>query len=127
VDEPAQDGGDDAGPTPYELLLGALGACTAITLQLYARRHGWPLEGVEVRLEHSRRHARDCADCAERDLLLELIDKQIELHGPLSEPQRERLLQIADRCPVQRTLRGDVAIVSAESLAYADERRVPGD
>src|SRR5204863_3492341 len=112
VDEPIAAGGGDSGPTPYELLLAALGGCTGMTLELYAKRKGWSLEGVEVRLEHRRDYARDCADCPERDVLLDRIEKHIELRGPLSDEQRARLLEIAERCPVQRTLAGPIQVVS---------------
>lgn len=110
VDEPADAGGKDAGPTPYELLLGALGACTSITLRMYAARKEWPLESVEVHLAHDRVHAVDCANCENPDAnaFLDRITKRIVLQGPLSADQRERLLQIADRCPVQRTLQSFV-------------------
>ena len=111
ADESIEDGGGDSGPTPYELLLAALGSCTGMTLQLYARRKGWPLEGVEVRLEHRRDYNRDCIECPDRDVLLDRIEKHIELRGPLSDDQRARLLDIAERCPVQRTLSSPIQIV----------------
>jgi len=106
VDEPVDAGGSDAGPTPYELLLGALGSCTAITLRLYATRRNWPLESVEVHLTHDRVHARDCANCEDRNanVFLDRITKRIVLHGALSPDQHARLLEIAEHCPVQRTL-----------------------
>jgi putative redox protein len=113
ADEPLDAGGEDSGPTPYELLLAALGACTAITLRLYAQRKGWPLDGVEVRLEHRRRHRADCEECEGREVLLDQIDKRIELRGPLTDEQRARLLEIAERCPVQRTLTRPIQIVPA--------------
>ncbi len=103
ADEPAPEG-DDLGPTPYELLLSALGACTSMTLLMYARRKGWPLEEVQVELTHDRVHARDCDDCEEGDVKLELIRRHIRLLGPLSSEQRDRLTEIARRCPVHRTL-----------------------
>ena len=117
VDEPADAGGADGGPTPYELLLGALGACTAITVRMYAERRGWPLEGVEVTLGHSRVHAQDCEDCADRDAMLDRIEKHVVLSGPLSDEQRTRLLEIADRCPVQKTLSGQLRIISGAGQA----------
>lgn len=110
VDEPVSAGGADAGPNPYDLLLGALGACTAITVSLYARRKGWPLESVEVRLEHDRIHAEDCKDCDTREGMLDQITKTVVLHGKLDEEQRQRLESIAWRCPVQRTLVGEVTV-----------------
>lgn len=110
VDEPLQAGGTDTGPTPYELLLGALGACTAMTLRLYADRKGWPLAAVSVELSHSRIHAEDCAECETRDGFLDQIDKRLRLEGPLDAEQRARLAEIAERCPVQRTLQREVVI-----------------
>jgi len=109
TDEPAP-AGNDAGPNPYELLLGALGACTAMTLRLYADRKGWPLRGVDVALRHDRIHAEDCADCDTRDGFLDRISKRITLHGDLDEEQRQRLSEIAERCPVQRTIQREVVI-----------------
>ena len=110
ADEPADYGGDDSGPTPYELLLGGLGACTAMTLRIYAERKDWPLERVEVRLTHEKIHARDCADCETREGRIDRIDRRLTLHGPLEAKQRERLLEIADKCPVHRTLTGEIKI-----------------
>jgi uncharacterized OsmC-like protein/pimeloyl-ACP methyl ester carboxylesterase len=112
ADEPAVDGGTDAGPTPYGLLLAALGACAGMTMGLYAARKGLPLAGTRVRLRHSRDHRVDCEDCADRDAKLERIDRELELFGPLSAEQRARLAEIADRCPVHRTLTGHVEIVT---------------
>jgi uncharacterized OsmC-like protein/alpha/beta superfamily hydrolase len=112
ADEPAGAGGADAGPTPYGLLLAALGACTGMTLRLYADRRRLPLAGTRVRLRHSRVHAADCEDCAESDAKLERIEREIELFGPLAEDQRARLLAIANRCPVHRTLTSQAEIVS---------------
>lgn len=112
VDEPTDAGGEDAGPTPYELLIGALGACTSITVRMYAARKQWPLESVEVHLGHDRVHAVDCANCDNPDAnaSLDRITKRIVLQGPLSADQRERLLQISERCPVQRTLQSSIVI-----------------
>jgi putative redox protein len=111
ADEPLPDG-QDAGPNPYELLLGALGACTSMTVRIYAARHAWPLEGVEVRLRHERVHVTDCIDCATRDVMLDKVTKELTLNGPLEETQRARLAEIAARCPVQRTLERSVLIES---------------
>jgi uncharacterized OsmC-like protein len=110
VSDEAPPMGGDEGPNPYELLLGALGACTAMTLRLYADRKGWPLEAVEVHLRHDRLHARDCAECETREGFLDRISKQLSLRGPLDDEQRQRLAEIAERCPVQRTLQREIVI-----------------
>jgi uncharacterized OsmC-like protein len=110
ADEPIGEGGTDTGPNPYELLLMALGSCTAMTLRLYAERKGWPLERVVVRLAHDRMHAEDCLECETRIGLLDRIEREIELTGPLDDEQRQRLLEIADRCPVHRTLQSEIVI-----------------
>jgi putative redox protein len=110
VDEPVQLGGTEAGPTPYDLLLASLGACTAITLRMYARRKGWPLTDVEVRLRHQKIHAQDCADCETKDARIDQIDREITLRGTLDEAQRARLLQIANRCPVHQTLASEIHV-----------------
>jgi putative redox protein len=103
-DEPTSMGGTDTGPTPYDLLLAALGSCTSMTVAMYARRKQWALERVTVRLHHSRVHADDCAACETRVAALTLIEQDIEFEGVLNEEQRARLLAIAKRCPVHRTL-----------------------
>ncbi len=108
-DEPA-DWGNDEGLNPYELLLAALGACTSMTLRMYADRKQWPLKNVQVRLGHSRSYAEDCAACDTKQGLLDQIDAEISLIGDLSEGQRQRLMQIADHCPVHRTLLGKIQI-----------------
>lgn len=106
VDEPADEGGNDLGPSPYELLTAALGACTAMTLQVYARRKGYPLHEVAVEVEHSRTHAEDCKQCENPVAgLLEHVHRRIVLHGPLDEVQRADLLRVAQKCPVHKTLR----------------------
>ena len=109
-DEPASVGGTDSGPTPYDLLLAALGSCTSMTVAMYARRKQWPLERVTVHLRHSRVHAKDCAACETQDAKLTVIERDIQLDGPLGEEQRARLLAIANRCPVHLTLTSKIDI-----------------
>lgn len=110
ADEPLEYGGGNQGPSPYEYLLAALGACTAMTVSMYARSKKWPLEEALVRLSHRKIHAEDCRDCDEKDLRIEHFERELELRGQLDEAQRQRLLEIAERCPVHRTLTGDLRI-----------------
>jgi putative redox protein len=110
ADEPVSAGGGDSGPGPYELLLMALGSCTSMTVHMYAARKHWALDQVIVTLRHQRVHAQDCADCEDRKSMLDRIDKRIELIGALDEAQRTRLAEIADHCPVHRTLTSKVDI-----------------
>ena len=112
ADEPVALGGSDLGPNPYDLLLAALGACTAMTLRMYARQKNWPLEHVSVRLAHRKIHAEDCADCESKAGKIDEIDREIALTGPLDEAQRARLLEIANKCPVHRTLHSEVKVRS---------------
>lgn len=102
--------GHDTGPSPYDLLLAGLGACTAMTLRMFAARKQWPLEKVTVSLRHSRIHAADCADCETETGQLDRIDRVVELTGELTDEQRSRLLEIADKCPVHRTLHSEVEV-----------------
>ena len=110
ADEPVEAGGTDQGPNPYELLLGALGSCTAMTILMYARRKQWPVEHVRVELDHSRVHAKDCEDCETKDVRLDYFRKRITVRGSLTEEQRARLAEISQRCPVHRTLTGTIRI-----------------
>jgi len=113
ADEPRSvPGGTDRGPSPYEYLLAGLGACTSMTLRMYADRRGWPLEGVSVLLRHDKVHAEDCAACETSARKIDRIERQISLAGLLDSAQRQRLLEIADRCPVHRTLRSEILIES---------------
>jgi putative redox protein len=111
ADEPSAIGGTDRGPTPYELLLSALGSCMAMTLRIYADRKGWPLDGVEVRLRTASSHALDCEQCEKTPVGVTRIERRLELSGQLTDEQRSRLLEIADRCPVKQTLERGLKIV----------------
>lgn len=109
-DEPKSAGGFDQGPDPYALLLSALGSCTSMTLQLYARHKAIPLERIRVHLRHAKVHAKDCAECENKEGMLDWIERRIELSGALSAEQREALLGIANKCPVHRTLTSRIKI-----------------
>ena len=111
ADEP-QPLGDDAGPNPYDLMLAGLGACTSMTVRMYAKRKGWPLEQVRVTLRHSRIHAKDCVDCQTNVGMLDQIDREVELIGDLDDDQRQRLMDIAEHCPVHKTLTSEVHITT---------------
>ena len=115
ADEPKALGGDDSGPGPYDLLLAGLGACTTMTLRMYAERKGWPLERASVSLTHDKVYLEDCQQCDQRDGKIDRIQRNIRLIGDLDRAQRERLLEIADKCPVHRTLSGPVEIVTREA------------
>jgi uncharacterized OsmC-like protein/alpha/beta superfamily hydrolase len=112
ADEPREHGGDDTGPTPYDLLLASLGACTSMTIRMYAARRNLPLRHVAVTLRHAKIHARDCEDCDTKEGRIDHIERSIALRGDLSEDQRAKLVEIADKCPVHRTLRGEIRITT---------------
>jgi len=114
ADEPSPVG-DDTGPTPYDLLLAGLGACTSMTVRMYADRKGWQLDSIRVTLRHSRIHVRDCADCEPSNGYIDQIDCDVELTGDLDDNQRQRLLHIAERCPVHQTLTSEVRITTSLS------------
>ena len=119
ADEPIAVGGDDTGPGPYELLLMALGSSTSMTIHAYAARKQWPLVQVVIRLRQKRVHLQDCVGCEQPDAMIHRIEKQIELVGALDDAQRAKLLEIADRCPVHRTLTSKIEIHSASMPAAA--------
>jgi putative redox protein len=112
ADEPVTFGGTDGGPTPYEYLLMAIGACTAMTIRMYANRKGWPLQGATVSVRQARSHEPDCERCATETVGMAQVEQRIELAGPLSDEQRERLLDIAKRCPIKQTLERGVRVQS---------------
>ena len=114
ADEPTTLGGNNTGPTPYELFLGALVSCKTITLRMYANHKKWPLEEVVVTASHDRVHANDCADCESSSGMVDRIDVTLELKGDLTDEQRARLLEIADRCPIHRTLTSETVIKSTQ-------------
>jgi uncharacterized OsmC-like protein len=115
ADEPVDAGGTDSGPTPYDLLLAGLATCMSMTVRMYATRKAWPLDEVVVRLRTARgpgAHAQDCLECDVRDTRITQLERQIEVRGTLSDDQRARLLDIADRCPLKRTLERGLKIIS---------------
>ena len=115
TDEPIGAGGEDAGPDPYTLLLAALGSCISMTVTLYARRKQWPLESVSVRLRQNRVHVKDCKECSEdQEGYIHRIERSVSVTGPLSDEQRARLLEIAKKCPVHKTLSSPIVINAIE-------------
>lgn len=111
TDEPSALGGEDAGPDPYTLLLAALGSCISMTVMLYARRKGWPVERVSVRLRQQRLHAKDCAECTRTDDgYIQRIERKVSIEGPLDEGQHARLQEIAHKCPVHKTLTSEIVV-----------------
>lgn len=111
IDEPADAGGDGVGPDPYTMLLGALGGCISMTVTLYARRKGWPLERVTVRLRQQRVHSKDCEECSEsKEGFVHRIERSVTVEGNLSEEQRARLQEIAHKCPVHKTLTSEIVV-----------------
>ena len=120
ADEPVSAGGGDTGPDPYNYLLISLGVCTSMTVGLYARRKQFPLENIKVSLWHSRIHAMDCEECETKEGMLDRIDVEIELTGPLTTEQHAKLMEIAAKCPVHRTLTSEINI----RLGAADKPHV---
>ena len=117
ADEPVNVGGLDSGPGPYDLLLAALGACTSMTLRLYADRKKLPLTRVQVRLRHGRIYATDCAECETKEGMIDRIERVITLQGDLDASERARLMDMADKCPVHRTLKSEIDIRTVEEPA----------
>ncbi len=110
ADEPESLGGSDLGPDPYSYLLSSLGSCTCMTLRMYARKKGWPLDRVEVLLSHKKIHVSDCEKCDTKEEKVDYIERKIRLLGTLSEDQKSRLIEIAERCPVHRTLNSKIVV-----------------
>lgn len=110
ADEPVSAGGDGSGPDPYDYLLVALGVCTSMTVGLYARRKNLPLQAIKISLWHSRIYAKDCEECETKEGMLDRIDVEVELSGPLSAEQHDKLMEIAAKCPVHRTLVSEINI-----------------
>ncbi len=112
ADEPVAAGGQDTGPGPYDFLLTGLGACTSMTMRMYADRKSLPLDRVTVTLKHSKIYAKDCEECETREGMLDQIEREISIEGALDAEQRKKLMEIADKCPVHRTLHSEIRIVT---------------
>ena len=112
ADEPLSYGGNDFGPSPYELVSAGLSACTAMTIQMYVKRKAWDLQNVEVHTSYGKKHATDCEHCDRKEAKIEVFNREIRLEGNLSEDQIKRILQIADKCPVHRTLHNDIQVIT---------------
>ena len=110
ADEPVSFGGTESGPSPYDLILAALGACTSMTIGLYARKRKWPVEEITVSLRHSKIHARDCDDCETKDGRIDRINMEIHIAGSLTDEQRSKLMEVAGKCPVHQTLTSEINI-----------------
>lgn len=115
ADEPESAGGKDMGPDPYDYLLMSLGSCTAITLQMYADRKKWPVEDIYVELRHFKDHADDCEDCDEKSAKIDKIEKELIIKGDLDENQLDKLLEISEKCPVNKTLKGTIEMKTTVS------------
>jgi putative redox protein len=111
-DEPEDMGGGDTGPDPYDYLLMSLGSCSVITMKMYADRKEWPVEDIYIELRHFKDHAEDCADCDDPKAKIDKIDKEIIIKGELTDEQVERLLEISKKCPVHKTLLGEIELKS---------------
>lgn len=120
TDEPLAAGGDDAGPDPYTLLLGALGSCISMTVHLYARRKQWPVETVTVRLRQNRMHAKDCQDCTDKEGFIHRIERAVSVTGDLSAEQHARIQEIAHKCPVHKTLTSRIVITDMKDETLED-------
>ena len=120
ADEPRSVGGGDTGLTPYQLLLAGLGACTSMTMRMYAQRKGWPADHIRVDLTHAKKYLSDCEDCEDKPVKMDVIDRTITLGDDLTEEQRTRMMEIADKCPVHRTLESEIRIVTKDSDRTGD-------